>query len=102
MPTACNQSPESTQLLTKCNVNSQNHFGDTPLHLACENNKGNIVHYLVEEVKCDINIPNKKGEYALHIACRQSLSMARLLHRSDLNHQDVNGNTPLHNSLFQS
>ena len=93
---ACCHSLEIVQLVSNCNVNSQNVYGDTPLHLACENNKCDIVKHLIEVRKCDINIPNGKGELGIHIACRQSQELVKLLYGSNINHQDSSGNTPLH------
>ena len=93
---ACCHSMEMVQLVNNCDVNSQNVYGDTPLHLACANNKCDIVKHLIEERKCDINIPNGEGELAIHVACRQSQALVKLLCRSNVNHQDNSGNTPLH------
>ena len=93
---ACCNSLEITHLLNSCDVNSQNAYGDTPLHLACANNKSDIVEYLIEKRKCDVNISNQEGKLAIHIACRQSQAIVKLLCGSNINHQDNHGNTPLH------
>ena len=96
---SCYQSLEITQMLKQCDINAQNADGNTPLHIACEHSKEEIVFYLVKEAKCDVNISNRRGDFALHIACRKSVPLAKLLYgcdHCDVNCQDAGGNTALH------
>ena len=95
----------------KCDLNTQNSNGDTPLHLACYSKSIAIIISLLE-MKCSTNIPNKKGETAqdiplnedgdrlLHIACQWGdVAIVRYLitdERCDLNIQNMYSNTPLH------
>ena len=43
-------------------------LGKTPLYVACEMNRIQVVQYLLEETDASVNIPNKMGESPLHIA----------------------------------
>ena len=99
---ACCHSLGATKLVNQCDVNVQNLSGNTPLHLSCLNGKEDIICYLVEEKRCDLNIANNNGEFALHIACQKSLGIVKHLSKSDINCQDINGNTPLHIAALNS
>ena len=89
-----------TQLLTKCDINSLNADGDTPLHIACKSEKVDIINYLVDDAKCDINIPNADGYHPLHIACEKSLEVKSLVKKGDVNCEDADEETPLHVACF--
>ena len=82
-----------------CDVNRQDEAGNTPLQMAFQNGRTDIVQYLVEEKKCGFNVANNKGELPLHLACkhRYSKTIVRLVSVGcDVNRQDEAGNTPLH------
>jgi ankyrin repeat protein len=87
---------KDTQLLTKCDINSLNADGETPLHIACKSEKVDILKYLVDDAKCDINIPNAEGDHPLHIACQKSLKLECLVYEGDINCLDADEDTPLH------
>ena len=52
------------------NVNKQDKYGDTPLHLAAGNGYHNICKLLVEN-NANINQPNNKGNTPLHLAAEE-------------------------------
>ena len=82
-----------------CDVNRQDEAGNTPLHMACQNGRTDIIQYLVEKRKCDFNVANNKGELPLHLACKHKYGkeIVRLVSVGcDVNRQDEAGNTPLH------
>ena len=97
---ASRTSLEIMRLLTKCDINSLNFDGETPLHLACKLGKVEIVKYLVEDANCDANIPNAEGKHALHIACEQSLKIECLVQKGDINCQNAFEETPLHIACY--
>ena len=86
----------ATQLLTKCDINSLNGNGDTPLHIACKSEKVDIIEYLTADAKCDINIQNAEGDHPLHIACQKSLKLECLVYEGDVNCLNAAEETPLH------
>ena len=65
----------------RCNPNIQNHYLNTPLHIACYVNSLRVIRFLLE-MRCSTNILNKIGETAqdiplnddedclLHVACQ--------------------------------
>lgn len=53
------------------NVNFQDSFGNTALHLACENNNIDVIKFLVEN-NCNLNIPNSGNKTALDIASKNN------------------------------
>ena len=83
----------------KSNINSQNKYGDTPLHLACRNENISIekMKHLIEN-KSDINSENKTGSTPLHLACKNeniSYEMIKLL-------LDNKANPNLKNNIYQT
>ena len=98
---ACRSSLDVTKLLTMCDVNMKGGYGQTPLHIACESKKKEIALYLTKEMNCDVKVRNYKGEYPLHIASLNSLRIGKLVEKIDINCQDKNGNTPLHNACYR-
>ena len=99
---ACEWSVEHVKLVCNCNINinSQTLDGNTPLHIACEENNMAIVKYLIETKQCDFTIQNEKRELPLHIACtRNNLEMAMLVSKCNINTVTAAGDTPLHLAL---
>ena len=72
----------STQL--KIDLNIQNHFGNTGLHLACLVNSSKIVQILLEQ-NISWNIRNSNGSTAFHLACEKNhFETAELLMKSHM------------------
>jgi ankyrin repeat protein len=93
-------------------VNAQNEYKDTPLHRALlffNPNKGgdiNVLTYLLSQKGLNANTKGYFGETLLHIACQQikylPLEIFKCLIETkgcDVNVQNNNKNTPLHNAL---
>ena len=67
-------------LCTLQNVNITSSNGSTPLHLACDNERKDIVIFLVQQMHAKYNIQDENGELPLHIACRKlTLTEVKLL-----------------------
>lgn len=60
---------ELVKSLTCKDVNCVDRYGNTPLHLACMENKVEVVRFLVLERHCCQDIQNIRGELPLHVAC---------------------------------
>ena len=56
----------------KCDINSQDSNGRTPLYYAVINNHLEVVKYLIDEQHCDPMTRDNDGDTPLHIACRHS------------------------------
>ena len=91
------------EMVSGCCVNSKVlsfrswNSGETALHIACKNDRPEIVKYLVEVRHADPSITNRNGELPLHIACeKQSLDMVKLVSKVDVNTIRENRDTPLH------
>ena len=56
----------------KMDPNAKNNDGDTPLHMACWNERSEQVQLLVRDERCNPHKKNSRGDTALHIACRLS------------------------------
>ena len=110
MQIACREDLELVKLLTSSNVNCVDEYGNTPLHLACKENKIKVVQYLVLERNCRQDIQNDRGELPLYIACSQPstkrdrwlqpltepLELVSLVSDCDINIQTKSGDTPVH------
>ena len=74
--------------------------GDTILHVALYSWQSNseLIQHLITVLNFSSSIANSRQEYPLHIACRLgcSLEVMELLGDCDVDHQDIDGNTPLH------
>ena len=74
--------------------------GDTILHVALYNWQSNfkLIQHLITVLNFSLCIANSRQEYPLHIACRLGcpLEVMELLGDCDVDHQDIDGNTPLH------
>ena len=96
----------------ECNLNIQNFYLNTPLHIVCYTKSLRIIRLLLEK-RCSTNIPNKKGETAqdiplnkdgdclLHIACQWGdVNIVRYLITEEKCNPNVQSstseNTPLH------
>lgn len=87
------------ELLKPENINKFNHYGDTPLFIACEKAYFEVVRFLLEN-GADVNIADKYGRTALSEACKthgSSLDIVRLLVEkgADVNGADNRARTPL-------
>ena len=64
---------EITKLLleeAKMDPNAKNNDGDTPLHMACRNERSKQVQLLVREERWNPHEKDSRGDTALHVACR--------------------------------
>ena len=62
---------KSTEL--NIDLNAEDKFGKTPLHITCQNGKIKIAEMLVQksaEFNIDVNAKDKAGETIFHMACR--------------------------------
>jgi ankyrin repeat protein len=93
-------------------VNAQNNNDDTPIHRAIDSfnpyDGGDIsvLQYLFNQTKAHVNIKGKYGHTLLHRACEKinylPLDVFKFLIETmgfDVNVQDDNKNTPLHNAF---
>ena len=79
-----------------CNTTSEN--GDTVLHLCAQNNKYEILKYLILKGKCGLDIQNKARQTALHAAimCRNEDAASMLIaHGANVELEDGDSMTPL-------
>ena len=89
--------------------NTVNEAGDTPLHIACRNKPtAASIKVLVHQMKLKVNVVNRDGDLPLHIACRHAKTtqgtlniLCTGLNQEELNMQNVNGNTVLHELLHE-
>lgn len=51
-------------------INTPNSFGNYPIHIACWENKLDIIKYLIEKYKVDINCKNNHGFRPIHYLCK--------------------------------
>ena len=87
-----------------CDVNTTGNThiieGDTILHVALYNWQSNsdLIQHLITVLNFSSSVANSRQEYPLHIACRLGclLEVMKLLGDCDVDHQDIDGNTPLH------
>ena len=103
---AASRSLEIVMLCYKeCIANAQDNSGNTPLHIACLNGRGDVINFLLESQKCIPNKKNGNGRLPLHCAFLniatskktiELLSKHTLRLEQSLCIQDVNGDTPLH------
>ena len=100
----------------RCDLNIQNIYLNTPLHLAC-NKKSLAIIRLLLKVRCSTNIRNTKGETAqdiplnedgdclLHIACQWGdediVKYLVIDTKCIINTANCSGNTPLHVACYR-
>jgi ankyrin repeat protein len=86
-------------------INLQNLYGETVIHIATLMNQYEILKYLLS-FKFDINIQTFQTlNTILHFACKfGSIEILKLLldHNVDVNIQNMEGDTPLHVSIFEN
>ena len=80
--------------------------GSTPLHLACESGKEEIVEFLISS-GANITAVNSRGEIPLHVASQQtSVAIVQLLLDSGdhkmIEQMDNHGYTPLHHAAMNN
>ena len=100
-PLHCTKTREVAQYLVetmKCDINHRNMYNDTPLHVAANKGRLDIVKYLITSQHCD---PACKGKHTpLHSACFGGrIEVVKYLidkHGVDPSCEDDNGTTPLH------
>jgi ankyrin repeat protein len=63
--------PSTIKILTEY-VNKKNKDGDTPLHLAVQNNSIAPLEILLKHRSTDINLKNNNGDTALHLAIKNN------------------------------
>jgi len=85
---------------TRIDPNQTNSQGNTPLHIAVQENQPEMMGVLLEDTRIDPNLTNNKENTPLHIATRSGhpelVSVLLAHNRVDRNKTDSTGNTPLH------
>ena len=98
--TACAHSVEMVEYVIEYSeVNlTDSHDSETPLHIACANDKTAIVELLVKKFNCNPSVLNTSKEYPLHLSCKGSLETINLLTITPEHLLQVSsaGCTPLH------
>lgn len=89
-------SPEIAALLI-ADINARNSNGETPLHKAVENDKTELVEFLLAK-GANSNAQDNQGETPLHKADNNTIIELLLYQNANSNAQDNWGNTPLHNA----
>ncbi|XP_068896655.1 uncharacterized protein [Tenebrio molitor] len=101
---ACQYGHEKTVeilLKSQADVNKSNKFGSTPLHIACQTKRTNIVKLLLACTTTKINSVEKKGFAPLHAACKNGCEdIVELLIAAevDVNLRGTKDVTPLWNA----
>lgn len=82
--------------IVEVNINSRDFRNRSPLHVACQHDKLELISFLVGK-GADQGAINESGELPLHIAVTHgTFKTVQLVCSCDLNVQDQNGNSPLH------
>lgn len=62
-------------------VNSQDTYGNTPLHLAAQNSKQIVLEYILNKFNPNIYIKNSENQLALHSSTSQEILKVRYRYR---------------------
>ena len=94
---ACQRSiPVLMKGIAERTINMRDIKGRTPLHVACEHDRPELVSFLIER-GCDQSALNSDGQLPLHVAAaHSSFEIVKLVSCCDVNRQDNAGNTPFH------
>jgi ankyrin repeat protein len=97
--------------LLMLDINAKDESGDTPLHLAIQDNRPQIVSFLIAN-GAKVNVENKSGSTPLHLALqynhihpnftrnRPEIVSFLIANGAKVNVKDNNGQTPLHIAVF--
>ena len=83
-------------------IDQQDKAGNTALHIACIHSQLEVASFLLTEMECSPAISNGKRQTPFHCACQAVPSSNDLIvllakfSKASLNHQDANGDTPVH------
>ncbi|MEG4173133.1 MULTISPECIES: ankyrin repeat domain-containing protein [unclassified Microcoleus] len=84
--------------LLMLDINARDQYGDTPLHLAVQNNRPEIVSLLIAN-GAKVNVENASGNTPLHLAVqnnRPEIVSFLIANGAKVNVENASGNTPLH------
>ena len=93
---------------SRCDLNAQDHNGDTALHLALcsESEVAEKVQCILQSERCNPNITNSEGYTPLHVAVKrkkfQSAAILLKHPKCNPNFQNIHGNTALHMAIFNN
>lgn len=80
-------------------VNTVNHSGRTPLHIACARENLDTVNVLLE-YGADVNIQDVNKQTPLYFTRNKVMTDLLIKHGSDIHTLDLNQNTPLHMAVY--
>ena len=104
---ACSQSVECVKLISSFrynndDVNTCDHQGNTPLHLALKHKCFDTAKFLLHNYSCSINLYNRNKELPVYLVSGTSLEMVKLVTSHSIFNANINcpsltsGCTPLH------
>lgn len=81
----------------KMNINIEDKYGNTPLHIACNLGKIHVVKHLLKNINININHKRKDGTHCLSVLTKNKYDIIKLLldNGFDINLTDNYGNTLL-------
>lgn len=90
---------------TDIDVNAQNHYGDTPLSVACKHDSFHAAAALLSDSRVDVNIKNMAGDAPVHQLARSGKSHTEFVMlitspQADINAPNKLGWTPIQLALF--
>ncbi|KAI0595650.1 hypothetical protein F4775DRAFT_568507 [Biscogniauxia sp. FL1348] len=86
-------------------ASEKNDYLFEPLHLACFNNRYEIVEWMLATLKVAVDQPGEAGLTALHLACGEghTETIERLInYKADIHKRDDNSRTPILYSCFKA